>query len=156
MKFVRFRSGLSENFLILLNYFGGPYLLFLDFLKSVSFPDFWSGVFCSFFLLFLCCLYNIRLIRICQYNFSIFFTLSLSYQPSFKVMADNSANIDHLWKMSFYIFSLPHISSSDFSFASAITLSGNHQYTAGSFTSSVEYPAVRNVFSIQAALSRFK
>lgn len=40
MKFVRFRSGLLENFLILLNYFGGLYLLFLDFLKSVSFPDF--------------------------------------------------------------------------------------------------------------------
>ena len=104
MKFVRFRSGLSENFLNTVKLFRWSVPPFLRFLKSVSFPDFWSGVFCSFLFLFLCYLYNIRLIRICQYNFSIFFTLSLSYQPSFKVMADNSANIDHLWKMSFYIF----------------------------------------------------
>ena len=40
MKFVRFRSGLLENFLILLNYFGGPYLLFLDFVKFFSFVVF--------------------------------------------------------------------------------------------------------------------
>ena len=57
MKFVRFRSGLLENFLILLNYFGGPYLLFLDFSNPfrsrISDLEF-SAPFCfSFFVVFI-------------------------------------------------------------------------------------------------------
>ena len=76
MKFVRFRSGLSENFLNTVKLFRWSVPPFLRFLKSVSFPDFLSGVFCSFLFLFLCCLYNSRLFPICQHVFVIIFYFS--------------------------------------------------------------------------------